>query len=253
MGADSKNKHRSIVGKKYTVKEISGKEARAIVKLYHYSGKCVTNSNIHLGVYLLGRLVGCLQFGPPMNGKKTISKLKCGNDLVELNRMVMDDEQPRNSESQAISLCLKYIKKHTSIECVLSFSDGKEGNVGYIYQATNWKYIGYMLSSSFYDLDGDIVHAITVWHRYKEKHADRYIKTTNEIVCDNFNSVSIITSKQHIYLFDVKKNASSFWDAKEYPKKDKEARVVKRKVLKENGATCSRVMTYVDEKLSPAY
>lgn len=110
-------------------------------------------------------LEGVLQFGTPMNAKKTPQKLIQGatqNDMYELNRMAMTDDAPKFSESQAIGLCIKWLKRfRKDIKWLLSFSDGKEGNVGTIYQATNWKYYGYNISNSFFDLDGTIMHKVT--------------------------------------------------------------------------------------------
>lgn len=240
----------------YEVKEIPSKEARDIVKRYHYSGKVVANSKIHLGLFRDGILVGCLQYGPPMNGKKTSDKILKDVEMMELNRMVMADTEPRNSESQAISCCNKWLKKNTNIKYILSFSDGKEGNVGYIYQATNWKYIGYMLSDSFYELDGEIVHSVTVWHNFKEKHPLRETHTTNEILCETFNNVSVITSKQHVYLMALDKRIKFPFEDKPYPKKDKEVCILKRKIYKDVTGVYlpkGRVEVYTDEKLCSVF
>ena len=38
-------------GMRYYVEQIDAKSARDIVKKYHYSGKVVSNSKIHLGVF----------------------------------------------------------------------------------------------------------------------------------------------------------------------------------------------------------
>lgn len=237
----------------YTVKEIDAKTANNMVKKYHYSGKVVSNSCLHLGLFDENNtLVGVLQYGYPMNGKKTSDKILKDVKMYELNRMVMSDEQPRNSESMAISACNKWLKKNTDVAYILSFSDGKEGNVGYIYQASNWLYIGYLLSNSFYELDGDIVHAVTVWHKYKEKHPKRDTHTTNEILCDTFNNVSVITSKQHVYLYPLNKRVKFPFKAKPFPKKDKEVAVVSRKVLKDEKGTYlpkGVVTKYTDEVL----
>lgn len=135
-----------VCNDKYLVDQIEGTDARRIVEKYHYSGKVVANSCLNLGVFensgYFPKLVGCLQFGPLRHGPKTSSKISDEPSMYELNRMVLDNEQERNSESMAIGLCVKWLKKNTDIKWLLSFSDGKQGNVGYIYQATNWKYIG---------------------------------------------------------------------------------------------------------------
>lgn len=240
----------------YTVKEIDASEARKIVKQWHYSGKVVANSKIHLGVFKENNLVGCLQYGPPMNGKKTSDKILKDVEMMELNRMVMIDSEPRNSESQAIAACNKWLRKNTAIKYILSFSDGKEGNVGYIYQATNWKYIGYILSNSFYELDGNYMHAVSVWHKYKEKHALRDECTTNEILCRTFRDVSIVTCKQHVYILELDKRIKIPFDAKPYPKKDKEVKVLRRKVLQDKEGTylpSGKLSVYTDEVLESVF
>lgn len=233
--------------KEYIVNEVEAGVAGNLVKSYHYSKKVVTNSQLHLGIHDSGgALLGALQYGPPMNGKRTACKISPFERMFELNRMVMVDTEPRNSESRAISLCNKWLKNNTDIQWLLSFSDGKEGNVGYIYQATNWKYLGYRVSNSFYDLDGDIVHSVTVWHKYKEKHPDRNIKTTNQILCDNFDNVSIIKSKQHIYVLPLYKNVKFNFPSREYPKKENEPTIMERKWIKREGELIELVERYAE-------
>lgn len=202
----------------YTVKEIPAAEARPYVKQYHYSGKVVSNSQLHLGVFNDdGVLCGVLQYGPPMNGAKTAAKIS--------------EWHPRNSESMAISACNKWLRANTDLEYILSFSDGKEGNVGYIYQATNWKYIGYMLSDSFYKIDGEYFHNVTIWHRYKEKHEFRDVLTTDEILCLYFENISKVLCKQHVYVFPLKRKVEFLHEAKPYPKLETEVPILQERVI----------------------
>ena len=193
-------------------------------------------------------MVGCLQFGPPINGQKTATKISPVERMLELNRMVMRDEEPRNSESQAIGLCMKWMRNNTDIQYILSFSDGKEGNCGYIYQATNWKYLGFLLSDSFYELDGKYVHNVSVWHKYKEKHMYRHTHTTNEILCMHHNDVAKVTSKQHIYVFPLYRNVGFLLEEKPYPKKDVEVEILQRTFIKRNGIVLDEYekVLYVD-------
>lgn len=229
-----------ITNGNYYVEEISAKLGREIVKQYHYSKKVVPNSKLHLGIFSCdsNKLVGCLQYGPPMNPKSTPGKILEGStasDMFELNRMVLDDEQPKNSESQAISLCNKWLRKNRpDIKYLLSFSDGKEGNVGYIYQATNWIYLGFRTSDSFYLLDDVFYHAVQIWHLYKEKHPDRDVKTTHEILYDNFNNVSKVKAKQFTYVFPLK-DKKLFKQVEKYPKMETERKILEQTVYKKNG------------------
>lgn len=246
-----------VIGKRFFVKEIPSKLANGIVKQYHYSKKVVANSKLHLGVFQKGteKLVGCLQYGPSMNGTKTTLKISDNVNVFELNRMVMDDDQPRNSESQAISLCNKWLQKYSSVDWILSFSDGKEGNVGYIYQATNWTYIGYLVSDSFYLLDGEYRHNVTVWHQFKEKHPLRDTHTTDEIVCMNFNNVSKIKCKQHVYVYPIMKRVDFKFQQKPYPKLETETSVIASKSLKIDGELVKKpAFTYYSEdQLEPIF
>jgi hypothetical protein len=217
----------------YVAQEIDAATARPYVKKYHYSGKVVSNSSIHLGVFNAeGDLCGVLQYGPPMNGAKTAAKISdTHHNMMELNRMVMRDEEPRNSESMAISACNKWLRANTDLDYLLSFSDGKEGNVGYIYQATNWQYLGFMLSDSFYLLDGQYVHNVTVWHRYKEKHEFRDFLTTDEILSLYFENISKVTCKQHVYAFPLHRKVRFLHGTKPYPKLETEVPILRQRLL----------------------
>ena len=78
-----------ITGKKYYVQRIKSNLANFIIKRYHYSGKVVSNTSLHLGVFNqeTNDLVGCLQYGCSMNGSKTTDKLSSPDSVVlELNR-----------------------------------------------------------------------------------------------------------------------------------------------------------------------
>lgn len=71
----------------------------------------------------------------------------------------MADSEGKNSESQAISLGIKWIKQNMpEIRLLVSYAGRKEGNYGYIYQATNWLYLGYFISNGFWIMDGREYH-----------------------------------------------------------------------------------------------
>jgi len=55
-------------------------------------------------------------------------------NYLELNRFCMADSEGKNSESQAISLGIKWIKGNLpDIKLLVSYAGRKEGNYGYIY------------------------------------------------------------------------------------------------------------------------
>jgi hypothetical protein len=134
----------------YTAKDIrvapiKSADANALVKRLHYSGKVVNNSQLHLGVFLGDRLEGVMQFGPSLDKRKIQGLVRDTgwNGFIELNRMAFSDRLPRNSESRAIAIAMRMIRKHyPQIEWVVSFADGTQCGDGTIYRAS-----GFVLTS----------------------------------------------------------------------------------------------------------
>lgn len=142
------------------IKPITMSAARSIVKKIHYSGK-VTNSQLHFGVFLNGKLEGALQFGPSIDKRKTAGLIKgslwC--EFIELNRMALSDALPKNSESRSLSICMKLIKKHyPQIKWVISFSDGAQCGDGTIYRASGFVLTGIKKNTQMLRMpDGSII------------------------------------------------------------------------------------------------
>ena len=148
------------------VKPISAKEANDLIKRVHYSGKTVNNSQVHMGVFYGGRLEGALQFGPSLD-KGKIQGLVADtnwNGFVELNRMAFTDALPRNSESRAIAVAMRLLKKHAPhIEWVISFADGTQCGDGTIYRASGFLLTGINPSGNLAQLpNGEVIHKMTL-------------------------------------------------------------------------------------------
>ena len=148
------------------VKPISSKDARALVKRLHYSGKVVNNSTLHLGVFLDDRLEGAMQFGNPLDKRKILPMVEGTKwtGMLELNRMAFSDRLPKNSESRAIGIAMRLIKKHyPHIEWVLSFADGTQCGDGTIYRAS-----GFFLTQINKSMNlvrcgnGEVIHKMTL-------------------------------------------------------------------------------------------
>jgi hypothetical protein len=127
------------------VAPISQKDAAKLVKRVHYSGKIVNNSQLHFGVFLNSKLEGVMSFGASMDKRRVgalVENTKW-NDFLELNRMAFSEALPRNSESRALSIAFKLIKKnYPHIEWIISFADGTQCGDGTIYRAS-----GFVLTS----------------------------------------------------------------------------------------------------------
>ena len=112
--------------KEIVMKVIPAKVAIPFIRTHHYSGKVVNNSSLHFGVFLDGQLHGVMSYGTILDKSKIIGLVKDKglNEFMELNRMAFDSYLPRNSESRAISMSIKLIKKYApQIKWIISFAD----------------------------------------------------------------------------------------------------------------------------------
>ncbi len=145
--------------KDLVVKSIDSVAARKVVARYHYSGKSTQNSQIHFGVYWNGRLEGVLQFGPSIDKRRMAQNLGIGfNESLELNRMAFSDVLPKNSESRAIAVCLRILKKaYPHLRVIISFADACQCGDGTIYRASGFKLHSYKKNNSLLDAGGGAV------------------------------------------------------------------------------------------------
>lgn len=136
------------------IRPITSAEANAVVKRYHYSGKVVSNSQVHFGVFLGEKLGGALQFGPPLDRRKIIPLVRgtLWNEMLELNRMALADWLPRNSESRALAVCFRLMRKqYPHLKWVVSFSDGAQCGDGTIYRAAGFVLTGIKRNNQCFD------------------------------------------------------------------------------------------------------
>lgn len=163
--------------KDIVVKPIKAEHANALVKRIHYSGKVVPNSQLHLGVFLNGVLEGAMQFGPSMDKRKVQGLVRdtAWNGFIELNRMAFSDRLPRNSESRALGVAFRMIKKHyPHIEWVISFSDGTQCGDGTIYRASGFVLTGIRRNSQILDWDGKLIAKKTLDNANYPKPGGKY-------------------------------------------------------------------------------
>ena len=152
--------------KEIKVKVIPSKIANAFIKKHHYSGKVVSNSKLHFGAFLNGRLHGVMSFGSSMFKDKMLGLVEGTewNEFLELNRMAFDSCLPRNSESRCISLAIKLIKKNAPhIKWIISFADGCSCGDGTIYRASNFVLTGIKENYNLIELPtGEKIHKMTL-------------------------------------------------------------------------------------------
>lgn len=148
------------------LRPIGASEAREFVRRTHYSGKVVNNSQLHLGVFWNGKLEGVMQFGPSLD-KRKVQGLVSGtgwNEFIELNRLAFSDVLPRNSESRALGIAMRLLRKHAPhIKWVVSFADATQCGDGTIYRAAGFVLTQIVRNRGLYIFpDGEAFHSLDV-------------------------------------------------------------------------------------------
>jgi hypothetical protein len=134
--ANSKRSAKDLV-----VAPIKAADAIACIKRLHYSHTIVKPSQLHFGVFLDGMLEGALSFGPPLDKRKMLGFVRGTgwNGFLELNRLAFSDKLPRNSESRALGVALRSIRKaYPHIEWIVSYADATQCGDGTIYRAAGF-------------------------------------------------------------------------------------------------------------------
>lgn len=134
---------------------------------------------------------------------------------MELNRMWLSDEAPRNSESRAISYAIKYIRRACpTVAWIQSFADERCKGLGVVYQAANFMYLG-CHKTTFYILDGEIYHEMLLTAHKKGGQRGATLR-------ENLYRAEKHTLRQFRYIFFLKRD----WmkrlklQIKPYPKPD---------------------------------
>lgn len=145
----------------YIIKDIDKETALDMIQKYHYSNTLPRLNKHYLGFFIGEELVGIVTLGYGTRPKHTIQKLFPSLDTknyLEIGRMCMTEEMPRNSESQMLSQLIKWIKYNLpQIKILFTWADGMLGKVGYVYQASNFLYAGYS-ETDMYLIDGIKIH-----------------------------------------------------------------------------------------------
>ena len=134
------------------------------VKKYHYLHRACPCSAA-FGLFRGGEVVGVVVYGQPAS--PPLCAGICGpdraGDVIELCRLWVRDDQPKNSASHLIGRTLPKCGK----PIVVSFADTSQGHVGVVYQATNWIYTGLSSKHSQWVVNGETPHGKSLANKTK--------------------------------------------------------------------------------------
>ena len=132
----------------------------------HYSPVMPSLTRYYCGYFIKEELQGVITFGYGVRPQHTIKKLFPtleAKDYLEIGKMCMDDSMGKNSETQMLSTALKWLKeKEPKLKYLFTWADGIVGKPGYVYQAFNFLYGGYIMTDTYVSSKGEKIHPRTM-------------------------------------------------------------------------------------------
>ncbi|CAB4141787.1 hypothetical protein UFOVP419_17 [uncultured Caudovirales phage] len=174
----------------WSVKPIDNATAQELVVKNHYLHRKAPCSNAFGLFDEFQALRGVVLYGTPSSAplRSGIAGKENANNVIELTRLWIDDNSPKNSESYLIGNSLKHCGK----EIVVSFADTQQNHLGVVYQATNWLYTGLSAKRTDWVVEGIDKHG----HTWADKYTAEEMRNQ---FGDKFKLVP--RSRKHRYIF----------------------------------------------------
>lgn len=161
--------------KKAAVRKVSYRTAAEIIKKYEWLGSMAQRTTHCYGIFFGGHCGGVVCFAIPPTpeagmgvcGKEYTSKVKT------LARGACVHWAHPHSASKLISHALKDMVRTTQFRIFVAYADPRAGEIGTVYQATNWMYTGTTENQIEYFLDGKWRSGRTARHKsYRRRNID---------------------------------------------------------------------------------
>jgi hypothetical protein len=184
-------------------KEINKGIAKEIIIKNHYSHSWYHNFGfVNVGVFKEDRLLGVASFGKikvPKSYKNICDEIK-QDEIMELNRLWVDDCLGRNTETMLLGVAFRIFReKYKKIRIIQSYADGRLG-CGTIYKAANFKYYGFH-ETEFYknEKTGKIIPEITLHTSSRPG-----VITRNLDLIENEYTKFKVKTYRYLYILDKK-------------------------------------------------
>ncbi len=125
-----------------TVRAISKTEAEKIILRYEWLGT-FGRSRAFYGLFIGDDLIGCVCFGLPTGAQsRDICGVENRDKAICLMRGACTHLAPKNAASFLISESCRLANTEHGWGIFYAYADAEAGEIGNVYQAANWRYIG---------------------------------------------------------------------------------------------------------------
>lgn len=197
--------------KDFSVQPVDIQVIRPFVETWHYSQN-VNGLRVSQCFSLTwnGKIIGAMIFGQVAMANAWKPYGDSDDDVVELRRLCCIDKTPKCTESYFIGKALRWMKRHTSFQCVISYADAFHDHRGIIYQATNFLYLGQTSKGRVIMHEGRQYHDKSIRAFYTNRFGERKLKPFAQRVKDALEAgiaYYVDTPGKHIYLYPLTKTA----------------------------------------------
>lgn len=187
----------------YKVKPVTRSEVKDFIEEHHYSHN-INGLRVAycFGLYDDETLVGAMLYGGLAMANAWKKYGDSDAEVLELRRLVLIDDTPRNSESFFIGHTLRWLKKNTQVKTIVSYADPNYGHSGVIYRATNFAHVGMTSPGRVIMWQGKKYHDKAIRTKYKGelKPFAKELKAALDSGAANY----VKQQPKHIYVYKLR-------------------------------------------------
>jgi len=185
----------------HVVRKVSFYTALRWVAQYHYLGTMPAHA-IPYG-WFAPDMKAIVVFGQPSNAHGVAKKygLEAFPGNIEIIRVAVHPDAPRNSASQVVAAACDTFHADTGLAWVFSYADTGQGHHGGIYQALGAVYVGVSTGRPGFLMDGEPIHPRTVVSKFGTQGAGVY--ELARIAGHELVKVEGLNSDKHTYILPI--------------------------------------------------
>lgn len=182
------------------IKQINYKTASTIILPYEWIGTMPLPKSCRymFGIYFNNILGGAIVYVEPST--RQFNKLY-PRQVLQLNRGACAHWTPKNTASKLIAHSLKELRK-LGIKVIIAYCTPEAGEIGTIYQALGWWYVGETTPSKTYFLDSHWISERTLadkiaWAKTKEQRwQDKFSNLSTKTLSPKYKYVKILAENR---------------------------------------------------------
>lgn len=182
---------------KAIMRPITRDVAEPFIETYEYLGNIAAIYTAGYGLYWGIRLGAVCIFSLPSAKQMTLC---CGEEnsdkVAQLTRGACAFWTPPNTSSFLISRALNALEKETPYRVVIAYADPRAGEIGTVYQATNWLYTGLGSGGT------DWAPSFAAWddYHYHTRSLPKWLKSKHRIEERGWEAIAVPRPLKHRYI-----------------------------------------------------